>query len=102
LAYGKEQRALVLNPFDEIDRPQVAYWIPEILKPAESKALLNSAEEVVPELVPFFAIAASLDCEQGRVFRSSGWCLNSKRSGLRPTEFCRNADLAVSTLELPS
>ena len=30
-AYGKEQRVLVLNPFDEIDRPKVAYTVPEIL-----------------------------------------------------------------------
>jgi hypothetical protein len=27
-AYGKEQRVLVLNPFDEIDRPKVAYTVP--------------------------------------------------------------------------
>ena len=32
-AYGKEQRMLVLNPFDEIDRPKVTYTVPEILEP---------------------------------------------------------------------
>ncbi len=36
-AYGKEQRVLVLNPFDEIDRPKVAYTVPEILEPAQFK-----------------------------------------------------------------
>jgi hypothetical protein len=35
-AYGKEQRVLVLNPFDEINRPKVAYAVPEILEPARS------------------------------------------------------------------
>ena len=30
-AYGREQRALVLNPFQDIDRPEVAYTVPEIL-----------------------------------------------------------------------
>jgi hypothetical protein len=40
-AYGKEQRVLVLNPFDEIDRPKVAYTVPEILEAAEFKRLLE-------------------------------------------------------------
>jgi site-specific recombinase XerD len=52
-AYGKEQRVLVLNPFDEIDRPKVAYTVPEILEPAQFKRLLETAEEEVPELIPF-------------------------------------------------
>jgi len=56
-AYGREQRALVLNPFDEIDRPQVAYTVPEILAPAQFKRLLETAEEEVPELIPFLAMA---------------------------------------------
>jgi len=38
-AYGKEQRVLVLNPFDDIDRPEVAYTVPEILEPAKFKEL---------------------------------------------------------------
>ena len=56
-AYGKEQRVLVLNPFDEIDRPKVAYTVPEILEPAQFKRLLEAAEEEVPELIPFLAMA---------------------------------------------
>ena len=32
-AYGREQRALVLNPFDDIDRPEVAYTFPECWNP---------------------------------------------------------------------
>jgi len=56
-AYGKEQRVLVLNPFDEIDRPKVAYRVPEILEPAQFKTLLETAEEEVPELIPLLAMA---------------------------------------------
>src|SRR6202011_1922343 len=56
-AYGKEQQVLVLNPFDEIDRPKVAYTVPEILEPAQFKRLLETAEEEVPELIPFLAMA---------------------------------------------
>src|SRR5262252_9773206 len=56
-AYGKEQRVLVLNPFDEIDRPKVAYTVPEILEPAQFRRLLETAEEEVPELIPFLAMA---------------------------------------------
>ena len=41
--YGKEQRVLVLNPFEEIDRPKVAYMVPEILEPAQFKKLLETA-----------------------------------------------------------
>jgi hypothetical protein len=52
-AYGKEQRVLVLNPFDEIDRPKVAYTVPEILEPAQFKTLLETAEEEVPETDSF-------------------------------------------------
>src|SRR5215472_10777735 len=48
-AYGKEQRVLVLNPFDDIDRPEMAYTVPEILEPAKFKKLLETAEEEVPE-----------------------------------------------------
>ena len=56
-AYGREQRALVLSPFDDIDRPEVAYTVPEILEPAKFKQLLATAEEEVPELIPFLAMA---------------------------------------------
>jgi hypothetical protein len=58
-AYGKEQRVLVLNPFDEIDRPKAAYTVPEILNQAQFKRLLETAEEEVPELIPFLAMAGS-------------------------------------------
>jgi hypothetical protein len=59
-AYGREQRALVLSPFDDIHRPEVAYTIPEILEPAKFKQLLATAEEEVPELIPFLAMGVSL------------------------------------------
>jgi site-specific recombinase XerD len=56
-AYGREQRALVINPFDELDRPEVAYATPGILQPPEFKQLLVAAEKNVPDLVPFLALA---------------------------------------------
>ena len=74
-AYGREQRALVLNPFDDIDRPEVAYTVPEILEPAKFKQLLATAEEEVPELIPFLAMAGfaglrkCLANEKGAVWR---------------------------------
>jgi integrase len=51
-AYGKEQRVLVLNPFDEIDRPKVAYRVPEILEPAQFKTLLETADRGRRRAVP--------------------------------------------------
>jgi hypothetical protein len=46
-AYGREQRAFVLSPFDDSDRPEVAYTVPEILERAKFKQLLATAEEEV-------------------------------------------------------
>jgi integrase len=68
-AYGKEQRVLVLNPFDEIDRPQVAYTIPEILEPAKFKRLLLAAEQEVPELIPFLAMAGFAGIRRSELVR---------------------------------
>jgi hypothetical protein len=47
-AYGREQRVLVVNPFDEIDRPKVACTVPEILEPVQFKSLLETAEVFGP------------------------------------------------------
>ena len=41
-AFGREQRALVLNPFEDIDRPEVAYAVPEILDQAARTGATNS------------------------------------------------------------
>ena len=68
-AYGKEQRVLVLNPFDEIDRPKVAYTVPEILEPTEFKRLLETAEEEVPELIPFLAMAGFAGVRRSELVR---------------------------------
>ena len=68
-AYGKEQRVLVLNPFDEIDRPQVAYTIPEILEPTKFKRLLLAAEQEVPELIPFLAMAGFAGIRRSELVR---------------------------------
>ena len=68
-AYGKEQRVLVLNPFDEIDRPKVAYRVPEILEPAQFKTLLETAEEEVPELIPFLAMAGFAGVRRSELVR---------------------------------
>src|SRR5260370_24236484 len=56
-AYGRERRALVLKPFDDIDRPGVAYTLPEILEPAKFRQLFATAEEEAPQLIPFFSMA---------------------------------------------
>ena len=68
-AYGKEQRVLVLNPFDEIDRPKVAYMVPEILEPVQFKKLLETAEEEVPELIPFLAMAGFAGVRRSELVR---------------------------------
>ena len=68
-AYGKEQRVLVLNPFDEIDRPKVAYTVPEILEPVQFKRLLETAEEEVPELIPFLAMAGFAGVRRSELVR---------------------------------
>ena len=48
---------IVLNPFDEIDRPKVAYTVSKILEAAQFKRFLDTAEEEVPELIPFLTMA---------------------------------------------
>ena len=68
-AYGREQRALVLNPFDDIDRPQVAYTVPEILAPAKFRQLLATAEKEVPELIPFLAMAGFAGVRRSELVR---------------------------------
>ncbi|MBV8416653.1 MAG: hypothetical protein JO251_15705 [Verrucomicrobia bacterium] len=68
-AYGKEQRMLFLNPFDEIDRPKVAYTVPEILEPAQFKSLLETAEEELPELIPFLAMAGFAGLRRSELVR---------------------------------
>ena len=52
-AYGREQRALVLNPFDEIDRPKVAYTVPEILEPAKFKETFSDGRRRGARTDPF-------------------------------------------------
>jgi site-specific recombinase XerD len=68
-AYGREQRALVLNPFEDIDRPEVAYTVPEILEPAKFNQLLGTAEEEVPELIPFLAMAGFAGLRRSELVR---------------------------------
>ena len=55
--YAREQGIIIINPLEEIGRPQVAYAIPGILTPQQFKTLLVKAEEKVPDLVPFLALA---------------------------------------------
>ena len=56
-------------PFDEIDRPKVAYTVPEILEPAQFKRLLETAEEEVPELIPFLAMAGFAGVRRSELVR---------------------------------
>jgi integrase len=70
--YGSEfleQRVLVLNLFDEIDPPKVAYTVPEILEPAQLKKLLETAEEELPELIPYLAMVGFAGVRRSELVR---------------------------------
>jgi len=66
---GGPERALVLNPFEDIDRPEVAYTVPEILEPAKFKQILATAEEEVPELIPFLTTAGFAGLRRSELVR---------------------------------
>jgi integrase len=55
-----------MGPFD---RPEVAYTVPEILEPAKFKQLLATAEEEVPELIPFLAMAGFAGLRRSELVR---------------------------------
>jgi integrase len=55
--YARAERVIVVNPFDEIDRPQVSYASPAILTPEQFATRLRHADKHFPELVPFLATA---------------------------------------------
>jgi site-specific recombinase XerD len=58
--FARRKRAVVANPFNEFDRPNPAYTVPEVLTPKELEHLLLTAE-ADPELkvlVPFLALTA--------------------------------------------
>jgi site-specific recombinase XerD len=71
-AYAKEQRAVILNPFDEIGRPKVSYSVPEILQPEEFEKLLVSAEEIVPELTPYLIMAGFCGFRRSELVKQYG------------------------------
>jgi hypothetical protein len=60
--------------FDDIDRPEVAYTVPEILEPAKFKQLLAAAEEEVPEMILFLLWRVSL------TFAAVNWSENTPRT----------------------
>jgi site-specific recombinase XerD len=60
---------LVLNLFDEIDPPKVAYTVPEILEPAQLKKLLETAEEELPELIPYLAMVGFAGVRRSELVR---------------------------------
>jgi integrase len=55
-----------MGPFDQ---PEVAYTVPEILEPAKFKQLLATAEEEVPELIPFLAMAGFAGLRRSELVR---------------------------------
>jgi len=71
-AYAKEQRAVILNPFDEIERPKVSYSVPEILRPEEFEKLLLSAEQIVPELTPYLILAGFCGFRRSELVKQYG------------------------------
>jgi integrase len=54
---ARAERVIVVNPFDEIDRPEVSYKEPGILSPDQFTKRLRYADQHFPELVPFLAVA---------------------------------------------
>jgi hypothetical protein len=52
-----------------IDRPKVALTVPEILGPAHFKRLLRTAEEEIPELIPFLAMAGFAGVRRSELVR---------------------------------
>ena len=63
-SYGQK-----IRPFEGVDRPEVAYTVPEILEPAKFKQLLATAEEEVPELIPFLAMAGFAGLRRSELVR---------------------------------
>ncbi len=55
--FAGTERAIVLNPFEEIERPEVPYAVPDILTPEQFAKRLRVADQQFPELLPFLAIA---------------------------------------------
>src|ERR1700758_845864 len=49
--------------------PKVAYTVPEILEPAKFKELLATAEEEVPELIPFLAMTGFAGVRRSELVR---------------------------------
>jgi integrase len=55
--WAKQQRMLVVDPFDTIDRPEAGWVEPGILTPGDFATLLTTADAKFPKLVPFLACA---------------------------------------------
>jgi integrase len=53
--FARSEKALLINPFDELERPQVRYVVPAIITPDQFAARLRLADSEFPELVPFLA-----------------------------------------------
>ena len=50
------EKAIVANPFDEIERPKVPYAVPGILTPEQFAQRLRLADTEYPEVLPFLAV----------------------------------------------
>jgi hypothetical protein len=50
--FAHSEKALLINPFGELERPQVRYVVPGMITPDEFAARLRLAESEFPELLP--------------------------------------------------
>jgi hypothetical protein len=55
--FARTEKAIVINPFEELERPEVPYVVPDILTPEGFAQRLRVADKDFPELLPFLAIA---------------------------------------------
>jgi integrase len=55
--WAKEHRIIVINPLDEIKRPEAEHTEPGIYKPDEFRRLLKAADKHFAEILPFVAVS---------------------------------------------
>jgi hypothetical protein len=56
--FARTERAVVISPFEDIDRPEVAYVLPSTLTPEQLTKRLRLADKEYPELLPFLVLGA--------------------------------------------
>ena len=67
--YARQERVIVVNPFDGIERPEVSYTEPAILTPEQFEKRLRLADQKFPELVAFLAVAGFAGVRREEILR---------------------------------